>query len=482
MASAEASPFAKTGGLADVTSSLSKALDKRGHEVALILPKYLMVDRGGIKTEPIDLPLLTPISGQERTGWIHRAVLPGSNCQVYLVTNDHYYNRNGLYGENGRDYPDNLERFVFFCRAVLELMRSDEFVPDILHCHDWQAALLPAYLRSDFDSILKVAGGVRSVFTTHNIAFQGFFPRDQFETTGLSWNLFTPDGVEYYGDLNLMKSGLVYSDAVTTVSERYAAEIMTPEYGCGLESVVASVRDRLHGILNGVDYDLWNPETDSLIPANYSRDNLSGKAQCKAALQKELDLPTNPEIPLLGSIGRFDRQKGLDLIAEILEDLLLRGEVQFVILGSGDPEIERQFQRLQERFPDSLRVRIGLDEALAHGIQAGVDMFLMPSRFEPCGLAQLYSLKYGTVPIVRMTGGLADTIRDFNEAQKDGYGFVFNKAEGKELLHAVERAISVYRDKTAWEALMKRGMACDFSWDASAKRYERLYRTLLGEE
>lgn len=482
MASAEASPFAKTGGLADVASSLSKALVSRGHEVAIVIPKYLMVDRGGFRTEPIDLPLLTPIAGAERTGWIHRAQIPNSTCPVYFVTNDHYFNRNGLYQENGKDYPDNLERFVFFCRGVLEIIRSGEFTPDILHCHDWQTALLPAYLKSNFDSIRTAAPLMKTVFTTHNIAFQGFFPSDQYELTGLPWDLFTPDGVEYYGDLNLMKSGLVYSDAVTTVSERYAAEIATSEYGCGLESVVVSIRDRLHGILNGVDYDLWNPETDPHIAARYSGSDLSGKRTCKAALQESLDLPLDPTAPLFGSIGRFDRQKGLDLVAEVMEDLLLRGEAQFVILGAGDPDIERQFQRLQERFPDQMRVRVGIDEELAHHIQSGIDMFLMPSRFEPCGLSQLYSLKYGTIPIVRSTGGLADTIRDYNDAQRDGVGFVFSRPEAKELLHAVERALACYRDRTVWESLMRRGMACDFSWDASAERYERLYARLVEEE
>ncbi len=482
MASAEASPFAKTGGLADVTSSLSKALADRGHEVAIVIPKYLMIDRNGFRSEPIDIPLLTRIGGEEQTGWIHRGTLPGSDCQVYFVTNDHYFNRNGLYQENGKDYPDNLERFVFFCRGVLELIRSEEFVPDILHCHDWQTTLLPAYLESNYEAIHQSTQSMKTVFTTHNIAFQGFFPRDQFETTGLPWTLFTPDGVEYYGDMNLMKAGLVYSDAVTTVSERYASEIMTPEYGCGLESVLLSVKDRVHGILNGVDYDLWNPETDSQIDSNYSLKDLSGKRRCKAALQKKVGLPEKADVPLLGSVGRFDRQKGLDLVADIMENLLLRGEGQFVILGAGDPEIEKQFQRLQESFPERVRVRTGIDEELAHQIQAGVDMFLMPSRFEPCGLAQLYSLKYGTVPIVRLTGGLADTIRDFNDAQKDGFGFVFNKADSKELLKAVERAISVFRDKTAWESLMKRGMAQDFSWDVSAERYEALYTQLMQED
>jgi len=475
---AEVAPFAKTGGLADVAAALPKALAERGHEVALILPKYLMVDRGGFETEPIDLPLLFRIDDEERTGWIHRGKIPDTDIPVYFVVNDDFYNRNGLYQEGGKDYPDNLARFTFFCRSVLELLRSDEFPADVVHCHDWQTALIPIYLKT-LERENPILSKIKTLFTVHNIAYQGVFPSDQLHITGLPGDVFTPEKIEFYGDINLLKGGLVYSDRVTTVSERYAKELLTSEFGHGLGPVVVSIQDRLVGILNGVDYETWDPETDKTLPANYSMENLSGKAVCKEALQKKFGLPTLPEVPILSTVCRFDRQKGVDLIGQVLDFLLLSEEIQFVALGSGDPEYERMFKELRDRFPQQVGVHVGQSEDLAHLIEAGSDIFLMPSRYEPCGLGQLYSLKYGTPPVVHHAGGLADTVRDYNDAQKDGYGFAFDRFEEKAFIRAIKRALFAYRDKTAWQAVQGRGMACDFSWDPSAQKYEKLYQDLV---
>lgn len=475
---AEASPFAKTGGLGDVTASLAKALTLRGHEVAVVLPKYLMVDRAGHRTEPIDLPLLFRIDNEERTGWIHRAQFPGSEVGAYFVVNDHYYNRNGIYHENGKDYPDNLARFTFFCRAVIQLLRSDEFMPEIVHCHDWQTALVPTYLKT-VDRGDPELDRLKTVFTIHNLAYQGFFPRDQFMVTGLPWGHFNPEELEFYGDLNLLKGGIIYSDFITTVSERYAAEMMTPEYGCGMESIVHANRHRIVGILNGADYEVWNPSTDAYLPERYTSEDLSGKAACKAALQAEFGLPVSANTPLLGTVSRFDDHKGLDLIHEALDLLLLDGEIQFVILGEGKPELERMFTEMRSRFPRQVGVFVAYDEEKAHRIQAGADIFLMPSRYEPCGLAQLHAMKYGTPPVVRQAGGLADTVRDYNDAQRDGHGFVFSQMEPKDFMQAIGRALALYRDKTAWTALQRRAMARDFSWTRSAEKYENLYQRVL---
>jgi starch synthase len=470
---AEASPFAKTGDLADVTAELCSALAERGHEVALILPKYLMVDRAGFRTEPIDQPLFFRINNEEQTGWIHKAQLPDSSVTVYFVVNDHYYNRNGIYHEGGKDYPDNLARFTFFCLSVLQLLKSGEFPAQILHCHDWQTALLPAYLK------LCEQVPLQTVFTFHNLAYQGFFPRDQFHITGLPWSAFTPEGAEYYGDLNLLKAGLVYSDAITTVSERYAAEVMTVEFGRGMEEIIHTQRNRLTGILNGIDYRVWNPTTDLLIPHPYSPDDLSGKALCKSALQAETGLQIDPEIPLLASIGRYDDQQGIDLIYATMEILLMESQIELVVMSEGKSEIDPMWLELVNRFSGQVALFSGHEIAFSHRLLAGADFLLMPSRYEPCGLMQLCSLKYGTSPIVRQTGGLADTVRDYNEAQRDGYGFAFHLPEIKDFLQSLRRALQLYRDKTSWIALQRRGMACNFSWDQTAQRYERLFQQLL---
>jgi len=480
MASAEAAPFARVGDLGEVTSALCKALARRGHEVALVLPRYLAVDRGGFRTEPIDLPLLFRIDDEERTGWIHQASLPGSAVTVYFVVNDHYYNRQGLYQEDGRDYPDNLARFTFFCRAVLDILQSQEFAADIVHCHDWPTALIPAYLKINFEGCAS-GRRLRTVFTLHNIAYQGFFPKGMLPTTGLPREVFTPEGIEFYGDLNLLKAGFVFSDHITTVSERYAAEIMSPEYGMGMESIVAAARARLTGILNGVDYEVWNPVTDPHLPTRYDPRDLSGKVDCKARLQEEFGLPPKAEAPLLATMGPLSIQHQSDIIPPALEVQLLAEDVQCAALVGADSESARPYFDLQRRFPAQIGVRRAAEEGLAHRLQAGADLFLMPSRYEPCRLTELTSMKYGTPPVVRQIGGMAETVRDYNEAQKDGYGFVFHNPDPKDLLGAVRRALAVFRDKTSWVALQRRGMAQDFSWDVTASRYEALYHFLLEE-
>jgi len=478
IASTEMFPFAKVGGLAEATSSLARALSARGHEVAVVLPKYLTVDRRGFSTEPIDVPLLFRIDDEERTGWIHQARLPDTEVTAYFVVNDHYFNRNGLYQEEGKDFPDNLARFTFFCRGTMELLRSGEFVPDIIHCQNWQTALIPAYLKTDSE-YEGFRENVKTVFSVHNIAYQGFFPKDQFAVTGLSWDLFSPEGIEYYGDLNLLKAGLVFSDHITTSSERYAAEIMTPDYGCGMESVVQAHRHRLTGILNGVDYDVWNPATDDLLPARYRPDDLSGKETCRNRLLDCLGLPKRPETPLVSTICASSNHKDLELIPGALEVLLLAEEIQLAVLESGSTDCARVFHDLRKRFPTGVGVCRSTDDVHLHLMQAGADLILVPGRPEPSGLTHLVALKYGTAPIVRQSGAIAEAVRDYNEAQRDGFGFVFHNPEARDLLQALRRALSLYRDKTAWIALQRRGMACDFSWNESARKYENLYRQLL---
>jgi len=480
MASSEVAPFARLGGLGDVTTALAGALAERGNEVALVVPKYLSVDRSGFRTEPIDLPLLFRVDNEERTGWIHKARLPDSDVDVYFVVNDHYFNRNGFYQEGGKDYPDNLARFTFFCRSVIELLVTGEFEAEIVHCHDWQTALIPAYLKTGV-SVSGLEHAPKTVFTVHNIAYQGFFGKNQLPTTGLPWEVFTPEGIEFYGDINLLKAGFVYADHVTTVSERYAAEIMTPEQGCGMESIVVASRDRLTGILNGVSYETWNPQTDALLPARYAADDLSGKETCKARLREEMGLVREPEMPLLAALSPLEMQKGAELLSGSLEVLLFANEIQLVLVSENTSNSDRQLQELQARFPNQVGFRRGCDDSFVHLVVAGSDMLLMPAQRSSCGTTQLSSLRYGTPPILRQIGAMAEAVRDYNEAQKDGYGFIFHNPDPKDLLHAVRRALSVYRDKTAWTALMRRAMAQDYSWKATARRYENLYRRLLEE-
>ncbi len=464
----EGLPFSKTGGLADVVEALPKALVSLGHEVAVLLPFYR-----GTKAVTLVVPSLTvPLGDRLR----FPAVTDGTEVHgvhYYFVDDPEFFDRDQLYSVHGKDYPDNAERFGEFCRAAVEFSKC-VWTPQVLHCHDWQTALVPVLLRTLYalDPVLR---GVPVVFTVHNLGYHGLFPREVLAKLGLPESLFRMDALEYYGQVNFLKGGLLYADYLTTVSRKYAQEIQTPEYGHGLDGVVRLRADRLVGILNGVDYSVWSPEREAFLAARYSAQDLSGKRACKKDLLEQFKLPAdNLDRPLVGIISRFADQKGFDLIAEVSAELL-QEDLALVALGTGEPKYERLFRELAAKFPDKVAVRIAYDNALAHKIEGGADMFLMPSRYEPCGLNQIYSLRYATVPIVRATGGLDDTIEPYDPRTGQGTGFKFEAYNGEALLVAVRQALAVFRDAGAWRQLQVRGMAKDFSWQASASEYARLY-------
>jgi starch synthase len=475
-ASSEAVPFAKTGGLADVSGALPRALAQMGHEVFLILPKYRQVDEKHLNLIKTGISLKVPISQKVEMGELY-STEPAPQFHVLLIRKDAYYDRDQLYGTPNGDFEDNAERFTFFSRSILEAALALEFIPDIIHCNDWQTGLTPVYLKTLYRNVaaLKRTG---SVFTIHNIGYQGLFWHYDLHLTNLGWEFFTPQALEFYGKLNFLKGGIVFSDAVTTVSRRYMEEIQTPEFGAGLDGVLRDRAGDLYGILNGVDYEEWSPQKDSFIKKRYGPEDLQGKRACKAELQREYDLTVTEDIPLIGAISRLDEQKGFDLIAALMEDLMKLG-LQFVLLGTGKEKYHLLFENLHRKYPKQVGIKIAFDNALAHKIEAGADMFLMPSRYEPCGLNQIYSLKYGTVPIVRATGGLDDTIKDFNPMNEDGNGFKFKDYSAHSLLAAIQRALQVYRERTVWEKLMIRGMSADYSWNQSARAYLKVYQDTL---
>lgn len=466
----EGLPFSKTGGLADVVEALPKALAAMGHEVAVVLPQYR-----GTKTSAVILPSLTISLG---TKLRFPAVTDGalvSGVRYYFVDDPAYFNRDQLYGESGKDYPDNAERFCEFCRAAIEIAKH-VWPPEVIHCHDWQAALVPTLLRSQYADDPLLAG-VPVVFTIHNMGYHGLYPREVLGKIGVPETLFHHEALEFFGRVNLLKGGLVYSDYLTTVSRKYAEEIQTPEYGHGLDGVVRSRLSRLRGILNGVDYAAWSPETDAFIAARYSARDLAGKRLCKQDLLEQFRLALdNLKRPLVGIVSRFADQKGFDLIAEEA-DHLLKEDLALVALGTGEPKHEKLFRDLAARYPQRVGVKIAYDNALAHKIEAGADIFLMPSRYEPCGLNQIYSLRYGTVPVVRATGGLDDTIEPFDAARGSGTGFKFQEHTGKALLDCVCQAVQHYQNEKIWRRIQWNGMAKDFSWHASAGEYVKLYET-----
>ena len=468
----EGVPFSKTGGLADVVGALPKALAKLGHKLEVVLPRYRMTKPG--KPESRMQSLTLPLSAGFKFASVQNAGIAGK-VQTFLVECPSIFDRAGMYQERGEDYPDNAMRFAAFSLAALELMKRSATPPDIIHCHDWQTALVPIYLRNLYqdDDFFR---NTSVVFTIHNVGYQGLFPPHILPQISLHAGLFTLDFLEYYGKVNLQKGGIVFSDFITTVSQKYAEEIQTPEFGLGLEGVFRSRKECLRGILNGVDYDVWNPATDKLIPARYSPENMSGKAVCKKALLERMGVKQPVvERPILGIVSRFAPQKGFDLIAEIAEQLAAM-DLYVVALGTGDPVYENLFQHMAATYPDKFLVEIGFDNALAHQIEAGSDMFLMPSRYEPGGLNQLYSLKYGTVPVVRATGGLDDTIVTFDGLS--GTGFKFSEYKSSALLLVIEQAIAAYRQPEAWRQLVQNGMRQDFSWGRSAEKYLEIYQTL----
>jgi 1,4-alpha-glucan branching enzyme len=466
-------PFAKTGGLADMVSSLALALRNLGHQVRVIMPAYRDVLEQGI-AQDTGIRFNVSIAGRSEVGVLLTATL-GTDIPVYFIRSDRYFDRPFLYGTTEDDYPDNAERFVFFTRGVLEVLRQLG-PPHVLHAHDWQAALAIAFLKAQ-PELYPGLSSVRTVFTIHNLGYQGLFPSHQWGLVGLDQNLFTARHLEFYGQINFLKGAIVFADALTTVSPTYSREIQAAEYGFGLEGVLKARAASLVGILNGADYEIWNPQADRFIARNYGPGNLSGKGVCKADLQRTFGLTEDPETPLLGAVSRLVSQKGFDLLEEILDDLLERS-VQLVVLGSGDRKYQDSFQTAAQRNPRRLGVRIAFEDALAHKIEAGADMFLMPSRYEPSGLNQLYSLKYGTIPIVRATGGLKDSVEEFDPSTGKGNGFQFDQYDGAGLLAAVDRALAVFHRKEQWRTLMRIAMTADYSWDRSAREYSNLYVNL----
>ncbi|NIS73711.1 MAG: glycogen synthase GlgA [Deltaproteobacteria bacterium] len=476
--SSEIVPFAKTGGLADVTGTLPKVLRRKGVEVDCILPKYKTVTEGNHRLEPVGSRIKVPIGNREEEGNILVTRL-NDDVNFYLVQNERYFNRDFLYGTNEGDYVDNAERFIFFSRAVLEFLVHNQMRYDIIHANDWQTGLIPVYLKtiySGHDVFSKIA----SVLTIHNLGYQGLFWSHDMPLTGLGWEMYTPQALEFYGKINFLKGGLVFSDVLNTVSETYAKEIQTEEFGFGLEGVLYGERDNLFGILNGVDYEIWSPETDPHIKANYRPDDLSGKLVCKKDLLDEYGFSSETETPVVGIISRLVAQKGFDILYEI-GSKLAGLDVRFVVLGTGERKYEEFFREMASRYPSKFGVKIAYDDVIAHKIEAGADMLLMPSRYEPCGLNQIYSLKYGTVPIVRNTGGLADTVVDIDEQPGRGTGFKFYQYDSALLFETVARALSWYHKKEDWKKMMIRGMGQDFSWDVSASQYLDLYKTALGK-
>ncbi|MBN1901803.1 glycogen synthase GlgA [Candidatus Sumerlaeota bacterium] len=480
--SSEVVPFSKTGGLADVAGALPVALRNLGHDVRIATPKYRSVDDQKFGLEKIIREINVHFQNDTYTASVKSAPLPGTSIPVYFISNDYYFDRQELYTTGGKDYPDNAMRYAFFCMASLWMLQALDWKPDVIHCNDWQSALIPAYLKHHlYLRTNEFYNDIKALYTIHNLAYQGSFDRTTLNSIGLGWEVYTIDGLEFYGDINLMKAGIVFSDAISTVSETYAKEIQTPEYGCGLDGILRARSDHLTGIMNGIDYTIWNPETDKLIPSRYTMQNMRGKTICKKHLQKKCNLPVNKDIPLIGMISRLAAQKGFDLISEIADDLFAM-DIQFALLGTGEPDYENVFKKIGEKYPSKAGINIMFNNQLAHEIEAGADMFLMPSRYEPCGLNQLYSMKYGTVPIVRKTGGLADSVIDATpETISDGTGtgFSFEKYDAGTLLITIKRAVELYtKRKKSWKKLQANGMVQDYSWTASAKKYEELYKIL----
>ena len=447
LCSSEVAPFAKTGGLADVAGSLPIYLKKLKTDVRVCLPKYSCVKARGMR------------------------VKLANTIPVYFIKNDKYFARPNLYGTEKGDFPDNLERFSFFCRSALELLKKEDFKPDIIHCNDWQTALIPVYPKTIYKAD-PFYSGIKTIFTIHNMAYQGVFAKEEYTKLGIGWEYFHMEALEFYGMVNLMKGGLVFSDFITTVSPTYSKEIQAPEFGCRLEGVLSKRKDSLGGILNGIDYNEWNPRTDKELSRRYSASLSADKVYNKVALQKELGFPIKPDVPLIGVVGRLVHQKGFDILAEKIDDICSM-DLQFALLGTGEEAYHRLMEAIAKKYPGKTSINIKFDNTLAKKIYASSDMFLMPSRYEPCGLGQLISLRYGTIPIVRKTGGLADTINEEN-------GFVFEQYSGDELLNTIKRALDAYKDRKAWQAMVKRAMEYDFSWGNSAKEYVALYKKVIG--
>jgi starch synthase len=460
LAASEVVPFAKTGGLADVAGALPLALEELGEEIIIAMPGYKAI-QSRLRRDKI----------QKLNENISYSTI-GKNIKVYFIENDEYFNRDGLYTDKTGDYKDNLERFSYYCKKTLGLLKQINFRPDIIHVHDWQAALIPVYLKNIYKNN-PFYKNIKTVLTIHNIGYQGLFAKEEFPKLGLDWSLFGIEGLEFFGKINILKGGLEFCDYINTVSPTYSKEIQTKEFGFGLEGVLNKRKYAVFGILNGLDYSIWNPETDKFIAKNFSLNSTDDKYRNKDDLQKFCKLPAKPKIPLLGIVSRLAEQKGFDILADAIDNICKMG-LQLVILGTGDLKYHLILQNMVKKYPKVISLHLKFDDPLAHKIYAGSDIFLMPSKYEPCGLGQMISLRYGTIPLIFKTGGLADTVNEDN-------GFVFQRYNNDDLIKTIKGAVEVYKNKNAWGKLMHTAMKCNFSWKESAKKYIGLYAKATSE-
>ncbi|QQS36047.1 MAG: glycogen synthase GlgA [Ignavibacteriales bacterium] len=474
---AEAVPYAKTGGLADVAGSLPKALEKLGCEVKLFIPKYDLIDEGkfGLHYSWSIGEMPIRINGVIRSVHVHQAKLPGSNVEVNFIDCPHYFFRGRIYTND----MDEDERFILFSKAVIETLQRMQWTPDVVHCNDWQTGLLPLFIKDNYNWD-RMFDHTSSVFTIHNIGYQGRFHKSTLFAAEIRGELYYPGGpVEHEDSVSFMKTGIVFSDMINTVSNKYSHEILTDEYGAGLQHILRSRKQDVYGILNGVDYDEWNPATDKYLPYKFSVNDLSGKLKNKEFLAIHFNLVYDEHRPLIGMVTRLVAQKGLDIFAEAVSELM-KLDAQWILLGSGEDRFENLFRSLSYQYSGKFSTYIGYNNELSHLIEAGADIFLMPSRYEPCGLNQIYSLKYGTVPVVRKTGGLADTVKDWDEENYYGFdhgtGFSFNDYSAYALYSSVERAVNAFRHKDVWKKIQRNGMKMDHSWTRSAEKYLELYK------
>jgi len=469
----EVIPFSRAGGLADVSQSLPPYLGRLGHEIIVVTPKYRLSPPHKLSLKLVETALEVPISWMKKTAQVYQSSLK-DHIPVYLIAQDDLFDREGLYGNEYGDYQDNAERFIFFSRAVLELCRALGLKPDLIHCHDWQTGLIPVYLKTLYsqDEELKTTA---SLFTLHNLGYQGLFWHYDLHLTGLGWELFTPGGLEFFGKINLLKGGIIFADLLNTVSPTYRNEILTSENGFGLEGVLRNREKDLFAVLNGVDYEVWNPAADPLLPVPYSSSSLEKKKVCKNHLQGLFQLKKKAEPPLIAIISRLLDRKGLDLISQVFPKLM-ELDLEVILMGQGVDHYQSWAMEMVRKYPGQVGLEMNYQDNLAHLIQAGADILLMPSRYEPCGLDQMYALKYGTIPIVRAVGGLDDTVEDTQPQSEQGTGFKFKEYEPEKFWQTIQRALNYFRDKPGWIRLMQRAMAQDFSWSKSAEAYQQLYR------
>lgn len=477
IAASEMAPFYKTGGLADVTGALPKVFSHFGAETIVILPYYKKAILEPFQTTSylsslkIPNPVSSPIGQVVQMTGMH-------SHKIFLIENDAYYNHTGLYGTATGDYADNLERFTFFSSAIIEFIRHTNWNPHIIHCHDWQTGLIPAYINSTYAKDPQI-NRIGTLFTIHNLSYQGIFSNDLYSLTNLPWEDYLPEKIEYYGDFSLIKAGIVYADKLSTVSKQYSIEIQSPDFGEGLDGAIRMKKNNLYGILNGIDYDTWNPETDTAIAKPYTLQTYHNKFATKTALQQRCGLRVTKDqrTPIIGMVTRLADQKGLDLITSQF-DTIMREHVQLVILGTGDEKYHELLHSMSKKYKDKLSVQLSFDEQFARLIYAGADIFLMPSRFEPCGLGQLIAMKYGTIPVVHHVGGLADTVQPYNPLQRTGNGFIFSEYSSRALMDSLKNALDLFQDSHKWLQIMSNAMTADYSWYQSGSKYMQIFKEI----